>query len=137
MASTITEMADRLKVRSDTLRFYERSGLIASSGRTSGGYRIYDDPVADRVRLIKSAQRSGLLLREIAELLKVMDQGDCPCGHTATVVAERIADVDVEIARLQDLRTNLIRLQHDNDACPNQPSNEWPCFTGFAKGGDA
>jgi DNA-binding transcriptional MerR regulator len=65
MAVTITQLAGELGVRSDTLRFYERSGLIPSAGRTEGGYRLYDDTVADRVRFIKAAQRSGLRLREM------------------------------------------------------------------------
>jgi DNA-binding transcriptional MerR regulator len=83
MALTITEMAARLGVRSDTLRYYERTRLISSAGRTSGGYRVYDDNVVDRVRFIKAAQRSGLRLRSIAELLAISDNGNCPCGHTA------------------------------------------------------
>jgi DNA-binding transcriptional MerR regulator len=53
---------------------------------------IYEDSVADRVRFIKGAQRSGLRLQEIAELLKVMDEGNCPCGHTADLDERRIVE---------------------------------------------
>ena len=126
MARTITEMAKELGVRPDTLRFYERSGLICSAGRTPGGYRIYDDAIADRVRFIKAAQRSGLRLRSIAELLAISDAGNCPCGHTAKLVKERIAEVDEEIERLHTLRDNLARLEKDNDAC-RAATNAWTC----------
>jgi DNA-binding transcriptional MerR regulator len=91
MVLTITDLAAELGVRSDTLRYYERSGLIPSAGRTPGGYRLYGSEVADRVRFIKSAQRSGLRLRDIEELLAIMDDGNCPCGHTADLVERRLS----------------------------------------------
>lgn len=59
MVLTITELASELNVASDTLRYYERSGLIPSAGRTAAGYRLYDPATADRVRFIKDAQRSA------------------------------------------------------------------------------
>ena len=117
MVVTITELADELGLASDTLRFYERSGLIPSAGRTPGGYRLYDVGTADRVRFIKAAQRSGLRLREIAELLSIMDTGNCPCGHTAELVDRRIAEVDDELGRLATLRENLVALQRESASC--------------------
>jgi DNA-binding transcriptional MerR regulator len=94
MVLTITDLAAELGIRSETLRYYERTGLISSAGRTPGGYRLYGSDVADRVRFIKSAQRSGLRLRDIDELLVIMDAGNCPCGHTADLVEKRLAEVD-------------------------------------------
>jgi DNA-binding transcriptional MerR regulator len=138
MTQTITKMAEDLGVRSDTLRFYERSGLITSTSRTQGGYRLYEDDVADRVRFIKRAQRSGLRLREIAELLNVMDEGNCPCGHTADLVERRLLEVDAELRDLEQLRANLVRLQQDNHACRTSTPTEWSCqITSPSRGGDA
>jgi DNA-binding transcriptional MerR regulator len=138
MALTITEMAKELGVRPDTLRYYERTGLISSAGRTSGGYRVFEDNVADRVRLIKAAQRSGLRLRSIAELLTVADSGNCPCGHTADLVKQRIAEVDAQIDHLLALRDNLVRVEQDNEACHSSPVGVWTCnFTAPERGGDS
>lgn len=67
------------------------------------------DGPADLVRFIKSAQRSGLRLRDIDELLVIMDAGNCPCGHTADLVEKRLAEVDAEITRLEALRSSLVQ----------------------------
>lgn len=138
MALTITELAAELNVASDTLRYYERSGLIPSAGRTAAGYRLYDPATADRVRFIKDAQRSGLRLREIAELLAIMDGGNCPCGHTAAIVERRITEVDDEITRLKTLRANLARLKENNDSCRASSVQRWRCqVLESCEGGDA
>jgi DNA-binding transcriptional MerR regulator len=135
MALTITEVASELGVRSDTLRYYERAGLITSAGRTPAGYRLYGEATVDRVRFIKAAQRSGLRLRSIAELLMISDSGNCPCGHTAGLVTQRIAEVEAELHRLELLRDNLVRLQQDNEECRNSSAEAWTCrFT--ERGGD-
>jgi DNA-binding transcriptional MerR regulator len=84
MVLTITDLAAELGVRSDTLRYYERTGLISSAGRTPGGYRLYASDVADRVRFIKSAQRSGLRLRDIDELLVIMERATALAGIRRT-----------------------------------------------------
>ncbi len=138
MTLTITETAARLGVRSDTLRYYERARLISSAGRTVGGYRVYDDNVVDRVRFIKAAQRSGLRLRSIAELLTISDSGNCPCGHTADLVRQRIAEVDAEINDLQTLRRKLVRLGRENERCRTPSVDRWSCrFMSCEKGGEA
>jgi DNA-binding transcriptional MerR regulator len=128
MVLTITDLATELGVRSDTLRYYERMGLISSAGRTPAGYRLYSRDVADRVRFIKSAQRSGLRLRDINELLVIMDSGNCPCGHTADLVERRLAEVEAEITRLEALRSSLVQLRLDNNACRSSPVESWSCL---------
>lgn len=62
-ALTISQLAGEVGVTTDTLRYYERLGLLAPSGRTTSGYRLYACDTADRLRLIKGAQRSGLRLQ--------------------------------------------------------------------------
>jgi len=59
-----------------------------------------------RLRFVKGAQPVGLRLREIAELLQVLDRGQCPCGHTEALVRERLAAVDAELARLAALQAS-------------------------------
>jgi DNA-binding transcriptional MerR regulator len=93
MGTTISAIARQAGVSPDTLRYYERLGLVAPAQRMANGYRRYDPDVVDRVRLIKGAQRTGLRLGDIKELLEISDRGACPCGHTRTLLEQRIGDV--------------------------------------------
>jgi DNA-binding transcriptional MerR regulator len=72
--------------------------------RSAAGYRRYDKGAVHRLRFVRGAQRVGLRLREIGELLEVMDRGQCPCGHTEALLRERLAEVDAQLARLAALR---------------------------------
>jgi DNA-binding transcriptional MerR regulator len=127
---SVAALAKRVGVSPDTIRYYDRLGLLPAPRRTAAGYRRYGEDVADRVRFIKGAQRLGLRLREVAELLAIRDRGQCPCGHTQTIVARRIAELDTELARLAALRGELARLA---DRCPPQayPDGRWPCEAEF------
>lgn len=124
-ARTITEVAAEAGVSSDTLRYYEKAGLIDPSGRTEAGYRLYGDDIVERLRLIKGAQRSGLRLADIRQLLEVKDRGGCPCGHTHHLVARRLAEVDAEMRRLRLLRKELADLLAVAETCTDP--GLWVC----------
>jgi len=104
---TISKLANELSIRTDTIRYYERIGLLEEPDRTRAGYRVYDTGAADRLRFIKGGQRLGLKLDEIRELLNIRDTGLCPCGHTATLLRKRITSLDEELLRLGALRQEL------------------------------
>ena len=87
MALTVSALADQAGLSPDTVRYYERVGLLPEPACSAAGYRLYDQAAVGRLRLIKGAQRAGLRLREIGELLQVADRGQCPCGHTETCCA--------------------------------------------------
>jgi DNA-binding transcriptional MerR regulator len=127
---SVAALAKRIGVSPDTIRYYDRLGLLPAPQRTPAGYRRYSEDAADRVRFIKGAQRLGLRLREIGELLAIRDRGQCPCGHTQTIVARRIAELDTELVRLAALRAELAQLA---DRCPPQacPDGRWPCEAEF------
>src|SRR5918993_2974310 len=110
MDLTVSVVADRVGLSPDAVRYYERLGLLPPPARSAGGYRLYDEAAVERLRFVKGAQRVGLRLREIGELLEVVDRGQCPCGHTDTLLRERLAEVDAELARLGALRATLARL---------------------------
>jgi DNA-binding transcriptional MerR regulator len=110
MALTVSALAGQAGLSADTIRYYERVGLLPEPARSAAGYRLYDPTAIDRLRLIKGAQRAGLRLREIGELLQVADQGQCPCGHTEALLRERLAEVHAELQRLHDLEADLNRL---------------------------
>jgi DNA-binding transcriptional MerR regulator len=128
---TVSMLAERTGTSADTIRYYERLGLLPPPVRTAAGYRQYDDEAADRVRFIKGAQRFGLRLQEIGELLAVRDRGACPCGHAEALVRRRIAQIDAEIARLADLREELTRLAVDCAALGPGRGGPWPCEVQF------
>lgn len=103
----VAELAASVGVAPDTIRYYEKAGLIAAPERTGSGYRSYPAREVDRVRFIRDSQRLGLRLREIRDLLAVRDTGTCPCEPAADLLTRRMAEVDTEIQRLTDLRTQL------------------------------
>lgn len=137
MTHTISEAAHRAGVSADTVRYYERLGLLPPAERLANGYRRYDIGVVTRIRFIKGAQRSGLRLNDIKELLDISDRGACPCGHTRALLEQRISDVDDELNQLQILRRDLVDLLTGLDTCGERPAGTWWCETAFiAKGGD-
>lgn len=81
MELTVSKLGAKVGLTADTIRYYEKAGLLLAPGRTSSGYRIYGDDAAERLRFIKGVQRFGLRLREVRELLEVLDRGECPCGY--------------------------------------------------------
>jgi DNA-binding transcriptional MerR regulator len=100
---TVSTLATRAGVPADTIRYYDRAGLLHPVARTDAGYRLYAEDAADRVRFIKGAQRLGLRLREVAELLAVRDRGACPCGHTKALVDRRLGELDAKCSFLEVL----------------------------------
>lgn len=131
---TISQLAGRAATRPDTIRYYERIGLLPPPARTSGDHRRYDTTALDRLLFIKGAQRLGLELAEIADLLAVRDTGTCPCEPAETFLRRHVADIDAEMARLSALRDDLTSiLEHiPGPDCPDPAPGTWcpPSDTG-------
>ncbi|MFC8247354.1 MerR family transcriptional regulator [Streptomyces chartreusis] len=93
----------------DTLRHYERIGLLAPPVRTSGDHRRYPPEALERLTFIRVGQRLGLRLEEIKALLDACDETtDCPVGTTERALRQRIAEVDEQITQMTALRGRLI-----------------------------
>lgn len=137
MAQTISAQATALGLSADTLRYYERLGLLPAAPRTAAGYRLYGEDTAERLRFIRGARHMGLRLADIKELLDIRDRGQCPCGHTKHLVERRLAEVDAEIRQLTAVRGQLRTLQKRNDECVDAASDDWSCVVDPAKGGEA
>ncbi|HYH27344.1 MAG TPA: heavy metal-responsive transcriptional regulator [Actinomycetota bacterium] len=136
MTLTVSQLAERAGVPPDTVRYYEKEGLLPEPARTASGYRQYGDEDAERLRFIRGAQRVGLRLREIRELLEVWDRGLCPCGHTKELAERRISEVDAEIERLQAVRASLEKLAHELPAAnPPRKTDRWSCELDFIERG--
>ena len=108
---TISRAAQRAGVGVETIRFYERRGLIKQPLRPrDGGYRFYDDDVVERVRFIRQAQELGFSLREIAELLSLQADPRADCADVRDRAVIKRAEVDRKIAQLQQIQAALDEL---------------------------
>lgn len=93
-----------------TIRYYEELGLLTSSGRTEGGFRLFHSDVLERLHFIKRAQSLGLNLAEIKDFLQVYDAGELPCDHIKTKLEDKVKAIDEQIQQLLILRQELTRL---------------------------
>lgn len=138
MTLTISKLAAEVGVKTDTVRYYEKAGLLPAPRRSESGYRAYDQDVVDRMRFIKGVQGFGLRLRDVRELLDILDRGSCPCGHTAALVKERVAEIDDELDRLTEVRKQLANLADRLSKGPRpESSGRWPCEEQFVEKGGA
>ncbi|HLI36052.1 MAG TPA: MerR family DNA-binding protein [Streptosporangiaceae bacterium] len=135
---SITQLAARVSVRPDTIRYYERTGLLPAPARTAGDHRRYDERALDRLQFIRGAKRLGLRLDAIAELLELRDAGQCPCEPAAEMLRSRLAEIDAEMARLAGLRGQLVAMLAaiPGPACPDPAPGTW-CPVSAPDGGTA
>jgi DNA-binding transcriptional MerR regulator len=103
-------------VSADTLRHYERKGLLAAPRRSSNGYREYLVADLDRVRLVRGALSIGFTLNELARILKVRDRGGAPCHEVRTLASKKLREVEHQLEELAGLRDLLRDLLKDWDA---------------------
>ena len=111
----IGSVANRAEVSIDTLRFYEREGLISPARRMFSGYRDYPEEVLDRLEFIKEAKGLGFSLREIKELLSMGVKSTRECGPITHKAQQKLAEMESEIERLQRLRRTLRKMVKECD----------------------
>jgi len=121
---TVSKLADEAGTSPDTVRYYERIGLLPETERSASGYRLYGNEAVERLRFIKRAQRFGLRLEAIAELLDVRQRGLCPCGHTRRLLEDRVAELEEEMSSLARLRDDISRML---DELPTAPGPAGSC----------
>ena len=103
-------------VSTDTLRHYERLGLLPRTARTPAGYRRYDPAVISRVQLIQRALVVGFSLKDLASVLRRRDVGEPPCRAVRALVGERLAALEQRLEDLTTLRGEIRRVLQDWDA---------------------
>ena len=113
---TPRELAATAGISTDTLRYYERSGVLPKPARTLAGYRRYPDHAAARVAMIRRALAIGFSIKELAKVLREKEQGGAPCRKVRAIVGERLSRIDAELAALQTLKADLTALLEDWDA---------------------
>jgi len=107
---TTAEAAKLGGVNVETIRYYERHGLVPKPPRTRSGYRIFSEDSVKRLRFIKHAQELGFSLKEIRELLSLRVKPGGSCADVRSKTQAKIADVDEKINHLQEIRKALVQL---------------------------
>jgi MerR family mercuric resistance operon transcriptional regulator len=95
------ELARRTGCNLETVRYYEKVGLLPEPPRTAGGYRSYDTTHERRLRFVLRARELGFSLDEIRELLRLVDERDQPCAEARAVATAHLDDVRAKIADLK------------------------------------
>ncbi len=101
---TIGHLANKAGVNIETIRYYQRVGLIIEPEKPATGYRIYATETITRIRFIKRAQQLGFKLREVAELMQ-LDEGDCVDMRART--EKKLIQINNQISDLSNLRKTL------------------------------
>ncbi len=121
---TIGQVAREARVGVETVRFYEREGLIEEPSRRASGYRQFDEAVVDRLRFIREAKELGFTLNEIKELLSLKLDPASSCGNVKDRAEVKIADIEEKIRTLQRMKRALVKL---TKACSGDgPTSECP-----------
>lgn len=120
---TIGGLAERAQVSRDTLRFYERKGLLPAPRRSAAGYRLYSEDDAARVRFIRRAQAMGLTLEDVQDLLRAQTLKTAEqCRRVASRLHARIEAVDAKLAELRAFRAELVRHLRQCEKAGAEPS---------------
>ena len=106
----IGQLARRLGVNSQTIRYYERIDLLPEPGRTEAGYRLYGEEDERRLRFIKNARNVGLTLGEVKEILALHERGEPPCAYVTGAIARHTEEIERQIAELIEFKQDLDRL---------------------------
>lgn len=123
-------MATEAGVNVQTLRYYERRGLLAAPARLPSGYRDYRPETVRTVRFVKRAQQLGFSLEEIETLLDLAAGGPASCETAKALAAEKISALDERIAALAAMRESLRRLVRTCERPRHR--RECPLLTAFA-----
>lgn len=115
-ALRIGELASRVGVTTDAIRYYEREGLLPRPPRTDRGYRQYGERAIETVRFVRNAIRIGFSVKQVAAFLRARDAGRPPCATVRAAGDRLLADLDRRIADLTATRAELASTLNEWDA---------------------
>jgi MerR family transcriptional regulator, copper efflux regulator len=107
------ELAHAVGISTDTLRHYERLGVLPKAPRTSSGYRVYPPDSPQRVNMIRHALRLGFTLAELAEILHTRDRGGAPCKRVLEMLEGKLDSLEKHIAELQRMQKYMGQIVRD------------------------
>ena len=132
-AFTIGEVAKAAGVGIETVRFYERKGLIPDPPRRPSAYRAYPEAVVERIVFIRHAKELGFSLKEIGDLLSLRVARNANCARVKRRTEDKIRDIESKIHRLQRWRRTLRKLA---EACDEgTPTSECAILGAIERGG--
>ena len=119
----IGQLSKQTDCKIETIRYYERIGLLPEPARSEGGYRLYDEGHLKRLSFIRRSRELGFTIEEIRVLLKLVDGGSYTCSDIKTITLEHVETVRQKIADLRRLEKTLSRIasQCTGDATPECP----------------
>ena len=130
----VGKLAEAAGVGVETIRFYERRGLLQQPEKKASGYREYNPGDVARIQFIKTAQAIGFTLKEIAELIQLEKDHNSRCGDVQQRAQEKVQLVEQKITQLQKMRAELNRLSQCCDS--ERPLSECgltTCLAGSCK----
>ncbi|MGD2199968.1 Hg(II)-responsive transcriptional regulator [Lysinibacillus fusiformis] len=119
MRYRVSELAEKCSINKETIRYYEKIGLLSEPSRTDSGYRVYSDDTVNRINFIKRMQDLGFSLAEINKLLGVVDKDNERCRDMYDFVSQKIDDVQDKIRDLKRIESMLMKLK---ECCPDEKS---------------
>ncbi len=117
----IGKVASAAGIGVQTVRYYERLGLIQPPQRTESGYRVYPAETLERLRFIRQAQAVGFRLEEIREILRIKYAGQSPCNCVRNMLQKKLKDVEEQLAALASFRRQLRRTLKRARTLPRLP----------------
>jgi MerR family Zn(II)-responsive transcriptional regulator of zntA len=120
------EIARRAGVSADTLRHYERRGLLGTPRRLANGYRAYPPESLERVLLIQRALAVGFTLDELSDLLRARDGGHPPCREVRRLAERKLLEVDRQLEDLAEFRKALSGILRDWDGLLAKANDKTP-----------
>ena len=114
---TIGRLAKQAGVNLETVRFYERRGLLPKPPRSASGYRLFPSDAAQRLRFIRRAKELGFSLKEIRELLSLRVSRTTTSRDIRTRAEVKIADIDAKIKSLESIKKTLRKLTNYCEGC--------------------
>ena len=119
----IGQLSEQTHCKIETIRYYERIGLLPVPARSDGGYRIYDDNHRRRLSFIRRSRELGFTIDEIRDLLNLVDGDNYTCRDVKTITMEHVESIRQKIADLKKLEKTLSRIasQCAGDATPECP----------------
>jgi len=107
------ELAKATGVSADTVRYYERIGVLPRAARSTSGYRVYPESAVERVLVVQRALCIGFTLAELAEVLKARDAGGAPCQRVFELAQQKLAGIQTDIAALKQTERYLGKVLKD------------------------
>lgn len=108
-AMSIGELAKRTAVQVETIRYYEKTGVMPAPPRTPGGYRMYDENHVQRLVFVRRSRELGFGLADVRRMLSLVDTGHVTCEQVRALAVEHLAQVRAKIADLRRMEQALER----------------------------